>query len=108
MCLQRKRQAVTLPRAIYKPFWMNWAILGLLSLHHSQPLLHLLSHFLVCSLSFILFLLSGFPSAVFVTYSSETNALFIPPPGCRNTSFPVAWYRGARVSQDRWEPDTNN
>lgn len=32
MCLQRKRQAVTLPRAIYKPFWMNWAILGLLSL----------------------------------------------------------------------------
>lgn len=81
MCLQRKRQAVTLPRAIYKPFWMNWAILGLLSLHHSQPLLHLLSHFLVCSLSFVLFLLSGFPSAVFVTYSSETNALFIPPPG---------------------------
>lgn len=27
------------------------------------------------------------PSAVFVTYSSETNALFIPP--LRNTSFPV-------------------
>lgn len=25
MCLQRKRRAVTLPRSIYKPFWMEFA-----------------------------------------------------------------------------------
>lgn len=30
-----------------------------------------------------------------VTYSGETNALFLPPSGHTNTSFPVAWLWGS-------------
>lgn len=111
MCLQKKKNAgpVTPPRAIYKPFWVESGEFTSAIAPSHQPILYLISHFLMSSPSFILFLLSVFPSAVFVTYSGETNALFIPPSGDRNTSFPVAWHGGGGpISWDRWEPDRNN
>lgn len=94
VCWMKTASPVTLPWAIYKPFWMELGEFTSPIAPSHQPILHLISHFLVRSPSFILFLLSDFPSAAFVTYSGETNALFIPPSGDRNTSFPVAWHWG--------------
>lgn len=65
-----------------------------LSRYHYKFLLHLISHFLMCSISFILFLPSVILSAALSPTAVKQMPLFIPPLGDTNTSFPVAWHRG--------------